>query len=337
MSPLSHACPLRLLRLPGVLGLLSAVACSHPAASATPADAGEDAVPAPGVTIVSLSPTASPAYSMAVDANYVYFLTGYPGYVVNRVPIDGGPTVTVATSPSPDSIAVGASRVFWTDDGDGPTLDGGTVMSAPLDGGSPSVFAGAQIEPGAIAVAGENVYWTVSSAGPCPGSTCGGVMQAPLAGGAATQIATNLSAISLAVDATSVYVATGNGEIVAVPIGGGTPQLLSFQQTSDEAVAVDGTSVYWANSAGDVMKAALDGGGATPLVIGASDIVALAIDDTNVYFTVSEGLGAVAKVPIGGGTPTMLASNVAAPYAIAVDATSVYVSTYDGVLKITPK
>ena len=57
-----------------------------------------------------------------------------------------------------------------------------------------------------------------------------------------------------------------------------------------------------------------------------------------VYYTVRSG--SVSKVPAGGGTPTPLASGQSEPWAIAVDATSVYWTAGGSngtIMKLTPK
>jgi hypothetical protein len=64
----------------------------------------------------------------------------------------------------------------------------------------------------------------------------------------------------IAVDSTNVYwLNSGDGTVMKVPIGGGTPETLSSGQqnpaTAGSAIAVDGTSVYWTGySSGTVVK-----------------------------------------------------------------------------------
>jgi sugar lactone lactonase YvrE len=62
----------------------------------------------------------------------------------------------------------------------------------------------------------------------------------------------------LAVDAENVYWANaGDGRVMQVPIGGGTPITLASGQAIPDGITVDATHVYWTNNAveGSVMKA----------------------------------------------------------------------------------
>ena len=60
----------------------------------------------------------------------------------------------------------------------------------------------------------------------------------------------------------------------------------------------------------------------------------LAIDATHVYYP---GLNTVMKVPLDGGPPEMIVPSANTAYAIVVDQTSVYFSSADGIIKVTPK
>lgn len=61
----------------------------------------------------------------------------------------------------------------------------------------------------------------------------------------------------------------------------------------------------------------------------------IAIDATNVYFTDAMGInGKVSRVPKAGGPLTVLASGLELPGAVAVDATDVYVLTFDHLLRV---
>jgi cysteine-rich repeat protein len=71
-----------------------------------------------------------------------------------------------------------------------------------------------------------------------------------------TTLASGQSAWNLAVDSTHVYWTNSNGgEVMKVPLGGGTPVVLASGQAGPRDIAVDSTHVYWTNeSPGEVMK-----------------------------------------------------------------------------------
>ena len=50
----------------------------------------------------------------------------------------------------------------------------------------------------------------------------------------------------MAVDATSVYwPSTNSGDVMTVPISGGTPTTLAVGEAARHGLAIDSTSVYW--------------------------------------------------------------------------------------------
>ena len=145
-------------------------------------------------------------------------------------------------------------------------------------------------------------------------------------------------------DATSVYWTNdgGNGTVMKVALGGGTPTTLASGRATRYGIAVDATSVYWTNQSarrhGD--EGGARRGHARPRSPpDRAEPAGIAVDATSVYWTNATS-GTVMKVPLGGGTPTTLASGQNGPIGIAVDATSVYwVDQVSGgaVMKATPK
>jgi hypothetical protein len=131
----------------------------------------------------------------------------------------------------------------------------------------------------------------------------------------------------LAVDATSVYWATGYpGVVLKAPIGGGTIATLAsgLGQVAPWDIAVDATNVYWTTQGpapNDVMQVPRDGGALVTIAV-AQLPVGIAVDATSVYWT-DQDVGTVMKAPIGGGTAVTLYSGLLPAY-IAVDGTSVY-------------
>jgi hypothetical protein len=313
-----------------------------------------------GRCLVTLTTVTGGATCMAVDATSVYWTNGgFPGSVM-KVPIGGGPAVTLASNQiSSLGIAVDATNVYWTQ-----SEGSMAVMKAPLNGGEIVPLASGLGEALAIAVNSTDVYWTEYS---------GFIMRAPLSGGATTMFASGgdmpggNAPYSIALDPTSVYWVNfyQGPAVLKAPLGGGTAvTLVSEPQaetpargesgqapTSNTSVAVDATSVYWTEEdcpgnggscESGVMKVSLEGGTTTTLAswaalpsAGDGPGTQIAVDATSVYWT--EGGGTVMKVSLGGGTPVTLASHQNTPNAIAVDATSVYWTTSNAVLKLTPK
>jgi hypothetical protein len=263
----------------------------------------------------------SPPAGIVVDSTNVYWVNAVGSNnasqgAVMKVPIVGGtPTVLAAGQVGVYAVAVDATSAYW------PTANGSTatytVMSVGIGGGTATTMASAcggcsfpgSITSGrAIAVDGTSVYWMNFE---------GDVMKTglgctPALCGPATTLVSGASNIStyspIAVDGTNVYFGLrdtlGNGTVMKVPLGGGTPTTLAALGLSDgvSGIAVDATSVYWTAGSG-------------------------------------VSTGTVMKVPIGGGTPTTLASGQNNIWGIAVDATSVYWVTRGGgtVMKLTPK
>jgi hypothetical protein len=257
-----------------------------------------------------------------------------------KAPIAGGPATTLATSPAV-GLAVDATSVYWVVPGGGGNPNEGSVNRIPLDGGTPTVLAANQGTEGSIAVDATSVYWAIQT----------GIVKQPLAGGTPIAIVMVEAPTILGLDSTSVYFTKYGGGIMKAPIDGGAPVMLAAGVTPGGGMlgAVDSTSVYYVDG-NDVMKVSIAGGTPTTLAAAQPQIEGLALDSTNVYWTdfldvAADGgplfdAGTVKSVPIGGGTPTMVASGVTAPTAIAVDATSVYVSmgTPDcAIVRLTPK
>jgi hypothetical protein len=146
---------------------------------------------------------------------------------------------------------------------------------------------------------------------------------------------------SVAVDSANVYWASFGGTVTKAPLGGGTQTTLASGQNGPSSIAVDSSNVYWtdfgtspmAYTDGTVMQVPIGGGTIVTLASSLNAVGVVAVKGGNVYFT-TQGTsdnnfadGTVIKVPVGGGAATTLASGQA-PYAVAVDSTSVYWTDY---------
>jgi hypothetical protein len=149
---------------------------------------------------------------------------------------------------------------------------------------------------------------------------------------------------SMAVDASSAYwmvddATDGNRLINKVPLDGGPPTMLVFDQTI-ENIAIDDSSLYWVRMemgtttwTSTIMAVPLDGGSPRTLANGGES--GIAVGAGGVYWLTGS---AVMEVSRDGGTPATLASVQSWPVGMAVDATCVYwtnVGTLDDYLHST--
>jgi hypothetical protein len=185
----------------------------------------------------------------------------------------------------------------------------------------------------AIAVDANNIYFTTAGAGT--------IVQLPKSGGTPTPIATGLAPASgggtecIAVDATTVYatVASLNGAIVSVPIGGGPVTKLA-NGSFNTPLAMDATTLYVSpyGSIGKLPKVPIDGGTVSPLAI-QHDAFWIATDGTSLFwseFNGNDSTGSLWRMPVGGGTPSSYGTLPGGLNPVATDGVYVYSLYYGG-------
>jgi hypothetical protein len=226
------------------------------------------------------------------------------------VPLEGGPTATLASWLTSDSscgpndglVALDSQSVYWSYNGP----EGSVVTKVPLGGGTLSTVATAptMANPESLAVSDGSLYWSLGE---------GSIFRVPTSGGVLSTLNTAQgNPIGLAIDSTSLYFPGGAGpdEILRMPLGGGAASTIarttSMVFDTEEVLALTDSNVFWlgtmisfpppseqdASSSVSFAVMCVAKTGGVPAVL-ASDIVmdgnasggpALAADATSVYF-----------------------------------------------------
>jgi hypothetical protein len=183
------------------------------------------------------------------------------------------------------------------------------------------------------------------------------VWKVPLDGGTTTRLASSNDPLDIVVDGSHAYWVGGDG-LSAVPLVGGPSAILASGSWSAYGVAVDAADVYWAVFAqasdgspiGQILSLPLPSGGATPLALASGLNVPISLQrgpmdlywlDLNSSYPFSAPV--LMRLPVDGtdgGAPLPVvldgadAGDTPGTGAVAQDATSVYWSELDQLLKM---
>lgn len=195
----------------------------------------------------------------------------------------------------------------------------GKISKVSRDGGNATTLALVQSGGSrAIAASDTTVYWGENGLGVRAVSTNGGNVQ----------VLDGTTPYRITLDDTTLYWSTLQGDLVALPLAGGSHTVLraarlDYPPSAAGPIALDSTNLYFQTSDNTVQKMPLGGGPATTLVTIDSTppfpnalqignlITDIATDGVNVYYAVHDDptdqvVGRIAKVPVGGGAPTTL-------------------------------
>jgi hypothetical protein len=243
------------------------------------------------------------AYDLAVDDLAVYWSGGYwsagncdTSMGIKRISVADG-----SAFPPIDGGGLLAPFGEWIYFGN----SGATVMRAPRDGGTPlTVAAGDGDLMHAVAVDGTNVYWSTTTG---PGVVSSGVysgrlFQAPIEGGVATLLASDLGEVDgIASEGVHAYWTDKySAELNRVPIGGGEVEVFADGGLFPQDIKILEDVVYW--STFDAILTAPVTGGPPRVLANATLTSGIAVDKDAVYWAEwrdngsVKGLGTIRKV-----------------------------------------
>jgi hypothetical protein len=291
---------------------------------------------------VTLATSQHNGRDIAVDATHVYWGRGATSQTtssVQNIRVDGSGSIgPIATGETGEGLTVAGGRIYWT--------FSGSLRScvAPACTGGPTNYATSTgTTGGGIVVASgiSRIYFAERA----PYNTSnGGLYSVALTGGAATRVAGAPSNPQrLASDATNLYWVNsstyttdqqnGDGQVLKMPIGGGTVVPLIQGLRGDLSnIAVGPSAVYFSGSttvgtvyAGRVYRLPLPNGVGTspPPIFAPVGVSGLIADSNYVYFSTD---AAVHRCPHSGcaNPPEVIAPGQDGADGLAQDATAIY-------------
>jgi sugar lactone lactonase YvrE len=175
-------------------------------------------------------------HAVAIDGQFAYFTTDYD---IRRVPLAGGTAQVLAEELKPSTIAVDESHVYWVKAAEG-------IGRMSLEGAEPITFAS---DDGAaeLLLDADDVYWTTASA----------VKKQSKSGSVAVVLADTSASRGAALSGDYLYW-VHDSVVERVTKDGLKREKVLDTGPLPQGVAADGTTVYFATGYGQVMRAALN-------------------------------------------------------------------------------
>ena len=228
-----------------------------------------------------------------------------------------------------------AVTVWWVAGcGSEPTVPAPEVTQCALKG-EPTVVAGQLMMPRLLALDGDGIWWSASE-GTTPATDA--LFRSPKQGAAPERLAAGLKPLSaLAAHQGQVFWADGSKQIFT--LRDGAPAVVLEGAGSTRQLVADARGLFFIDSEqGAVKKVGLDGAGLTTLATGQRGPTHLSLDDRHAYWVNIEGhkiaAYSVMKVPLEGGEVVTVTGEHAYAAGLEVDATHLYISTTDRLLKV---
>jgi hypothetical protein len=187
------------------------------------------------VDTLATGPLSGMAYDIATDGSYVYWLTDTPFPVVKRVPVDGGPTETIAPPRNPSGnagarLVLAGDYLYWYEHGWSST---DAIMRVPIIGGPAETVKSGLAQVVDMAVDGTDIFYQEANA----------FNKISVNGGAVTNIGTADDGSRIALD--DMYVYWGNYFWLQRASKSGSPATTLEVQPAVYALTADSQGIYW--------------------------------------------------------------------------------------------
>lgn len=268
------------------------------------------------------------AFDMVSDGTTVYWVDGKTSGMVGRCGVSAcTPTPVVSAQPMPIRIALdSAGQPIWSQFGSGTTTDGSVWT---LAGSTPTPVATHRFAPQGVTADATYFYWAELDANQ--------LVRAARAGGMpGTFGPPQMGPVSIVLDTAgfAYWTASNDGTVNRCPVASCTAAMtkaIVMGQTSPWGLAIDAGYLYFTDlqSTGRVVRCNHDGTGQMQLGGGSqSNPLRIVSDGVHVYWT-NQGSGANtgSVMACTGATCAPIATGLATPAGIAVDAKAVYYST----------
>lgn len=301
---------------------------------------------------------------LVVDDTSVYWVNSLSSpniYSIRKVPLSGGPAVTMVSSfKQIVGLTVDPDHIYWEEEGMGPiTLpdgpEGSTVSRIAKGGGTPQLLVngalnglitppldpnalpGSWFPRGGIAVLGGELFFSDTNF-----NGRYRLFKVPVTGGSLVELTAETTSDSsnyirrLAAADSSVVWLDSNG-VKILPATGGVPQTLSTISLQPLDLLLAGGRVYWTETSGPVhgetgtlKTVPMAGGTVETLVQGGDAPRRLAASENQLYWSEGgpigqiEGFARIARIPLDGGLPVTVLLRVGSG-PIAVDDSNLYV------------
>jgi hypothetical protein len=271
----------------------------------------------------------------ALGLNHVYF-TESAGGTVKKVLKSGGPVKLLATGQGSPRGIVTENAVFESTDVWFTNFSTGEVVRYIATSGT--------LQPMLDTTGPFKSPWGITYLQPIPG-VVGGVVVSTYGDGKVALLPSGnvlgnagAGARAMVSAAAYVYVLNNLTGTISRTLTTGAPgmTLVAHSQTNPIGIAAWGGYIYWTNhAASGVVKQMAVGSypfsGPFDVAVGQAWPWGVAADGSGIYWT-NNGAGTLVR-RVGNGTPAVVASGLAGPREIAVDANAVYVITQDALVK----